>query len=179
MQPLARYQNQQINIENWQEEKSSYANGRNYKKLPITKSYFVRNQTDIIETWNFIQEFQEHTSEKDLKTGLQIFAKQIDNRTLISKESEQSFNINVTNSEKHENRTSLENKSVLVELRDSEISENFQIKTKSSRERTSTLLDHSSNEEEDKQRTREDKHKFNGEFYFLDENCIESLYKTC
>lgn len=163
MQPLARYQNhQQINIENWQEEKSSFANGRNYKKLPITKSLFVRNQTDIIETWNFIQEFQEHTSEKDLKTGLQILAKQIDNRTLIS-ESEQSFNINVTNSEKHENRTSLENKSVLVELRDSEISENFQIKTKSSQERTSTLLDNSSNEEEDKQRTRDNSSKFNGE----------------
>lgn len=160
MQPLARYQNHQINIENWQEEKNLYANGRNYKKLPITKSLFIKNQTDIIETWNFIQEFQEHTSEKDLKTGLQILANQIDNRTLInSRESEQ----NVTNSEKHENSTSLlNNKSVLVKLKNSEISDNFQIKKKSSIERTSTLLDNSSNEEEDKQRTGENKSKFNG-----------------
>lgn len=164
MQPLARYQNHQINIENWQEEKNLYANGRNYKKLPITKSLFIKNQTDIIETWNFIQEFQEHTSEKDLKTGLQILANQIDNRTLINnKESVENFNLNVTNSEKHENITSLlNNKSVLVKLKNSEISDNFQIKTKSSIERTSTLLDNSSNEEEDKQRTGENKSKFNG-----------------
>lgn len=165
MQPLARYQNHQINIENWQEEKNLYANGRNYKKLPITKSLYIKNQTDFIETWNFIQEFQEHTSEKDLKTGLQILANQIDNRTLINnKESEQNINLNVTNSEKHENSTSLlNNKSVLVKLKNSEISDNFQIKTKSSIERTSTLLDNSSNEEENKQRTGgENKSKFKG-----------------
>lgn len=164
MQPLARYQNHQINIENWQEEKNLYANGRNYKKLPITKSLYIKNQTDIIETWNFIQEFQEHTSEKDLKTGLQILANQIDNRTLINnKESEQNINLNVTSSEKHENSTSLlNNKSVLVKLKNSEISDNFQIKTKSI-ERTSTLLDNSSNEEENKQRTGgENKSKFKG-----------------
>lgn len=175
MQPLARYQNHQINIENWQEEKNLYANGRNYKKLPITKSLFIKNQTDIIETWNFIQEFQEHTSEKDLKTGLQILAKQIDNRTLISKESEQSFNINVTNSEKHENRTSLlNNQSVLVKLKNSEISDNFQIKKKSSIEQISTLLDKSSNEEEDNKRTGENKSKFNGEFEIFLKNFLMS-----
>lgn len=169
MQPLARYQNHQINIENWQEEKNLYANGRNYKKLPITKSLFIKNQTDIIETWNFIQEFQEHTSEKDLKTGLQILANQIDNRTLISKESEQNFKLNVTNSEKHENRTSLlNNQSVLVKLKNSELSDNFQIKKKSSIEQISTLLDKSSNEEEDNKRTGENKSKFNGEFEFFE-----------
>lgn len=166
MQPLARYQNHQINIENWQEEKNLYANGRNYKKLPITKSVFIRNQTDIIETWNFIQEFQEHTSEKDLKTGLQILANQIDNRTLIkNNESGQSFNVNVTNSEKHENGTSLKNNnSVVVKLKNSEFSDNFQIKTKSSRERTSTLLDNSSKNEKE---SEENKSKFNGEFFNL------------